>query len=486
VAAGAIAAALLVGGPSSSSAAVDIGSDPAVVGAWSQPFDIGTVAVHAVLLRTGRVLVWYWPEAGIGTSDGTGAVAKLIDPKTQTVRDASIPFAYDAFCGGHTVLADGRVFVAGGTAYAASQLDGTAQTATFEPRDQLWTPGASMAFPRWYPSTTELPNGDVLIMSGREYQDGTTIPEVERFRHRTGAISPLPSSAAAVMGLYPRSFLLPDGSLLQAGPLRMTTRLDTRTWTWSNVAPMTFGARFAGAAVLLPGLDRVLAFGGVRPRTDQASDTAEILDLDSATPRWRPIAPMHHERLYQNAVLLPDGDVLAVGGGLAKKYVGPVYSAELFDTETETWQEMAAQTAPRVYHSTAVLLPDGRVLSAGQNDGELQTTAEIYSPPYLFRGPRPTISSAPTRARYDAQISIETPDAADIDRVALVRAGSVTHSVNFDQRYVDLPFTTDPGALSARVPPTAAEAPPGMYMLFVVDGDGVPSVAKWIKVGFAG
>jgi hypothetical protein len=486
VAAGALAAALLAGGPSSSSMAVDIGSDPAVVGAWAPPFDIGTVAVHAVLLRTGRVLVWYWPEAGIGTSDGTGAVAKLIDPKTQTVRDASIPFAYDAFCGGHTVLADGRVFVAGGTAYAASQLDGTAQTATFEPRDQLWTPGASMAFPRWYPSTTELPNGDVLIMSGREYQDGTTIPEVERFRHRTGAISPLPSSAAAVMGLYPRSFLLPDGSLLQAGPFRLTTRLDTKTWTWSNVATMTYGARFAGVAVLLPGLGRVLAFGGVRPRTDQATDTAEILELDSATPQWRPIAPMHHERLYQNAVLLPDGDVLAVGGGLAKQFVGPVYSAELFDTETETWREMAAQTAPRVYHSTAVLLPDGRVLSAGQNEGDLQTTAEIYSPPYLFRGPRPTISSAPTRARYDAQISIGTPDAADIDRVALIRAGSVTHSVNFDQRYVDLPFRTTPGGLSARVPPTAAEAPPGMYMLFVVDGDGVPSVAKWVKVGFAG
>ncbi len=486
MAAGALAVALLVGAPSPPSSAGDIASDPAVVGAWSEPFDIGTVAVHAVLLRTGRVLVWYWPEAGIGTSDGTGAVAKLIDPKTQTVQDASIPFPYDAFCGGHTVLADGRVFVAGGTAYAASQLDGTAQTATFEPRDQLWTPGASMAFPRWYPSTTELPNGDVLIMSGREYQDGTTIPEVERFRHRTGAISPLPSSAAAIMGLYPRSFLLPDGGLLQAGPLRMTARLDTRTWTWSNVAPMTYGARFAGVAVLLPGLDRVLAFGGLRPRTDQATDTAEILDLKSATPRWRPIAPMHHERLYQNAVLLPDGDVLAVGGGLAKRFVGPVYSAELFDTETETWQEMAAQTAPRVYHSTAVLLPDGRVLSAGQNDGDLQTTAEIYSPPYLFRGPRPTITSAPTRARYDTQISIETPEAAGIARVALVRAGSVTHSVDFDQRYVDLPFTQGAGTLTARAPRTSSEAPPGVYMLFVVDDDGVPSVAKWVKIGFAG
>ena len=266
----------------------------------------------------------------------------------------------------------------------------------------------------------------------------------------------------------------------------MTARLDTRTWTWSNVAPMTYGARFAGVAVLLPGLDKVLAFGGLRPRTDQATDTAEILDLNSATPQWRPIAPMHHERLYQNAVLLPDGDVLAVGGGLAKRFVGPVYSAELFDTETETWLEMAAQTAPRVYHSTAVLLPDGRVLSAGQNDGDLQTTAEIYSPPYLFRGPRPRITSAPARAPYDAQISIESPEAADIARVALVRPSSVTHSVDFDQRFVDLPFTKSAGTLIARAPRTSSEAPPGMYMLFVVDGDGVPSVAKWVKIGFAG
>jgi hypothetical protein len=459
--------------------------DPTVVGAWSPPFDIATVAVHAVVLRTGRVLAWFWPEAGIETSDGTGAVAKLIDPKTETVQDASIPFAYDAFCAGHTILPDGRVFVAGGTAYAAPQLDGTTQTATFEPRGSFWTPGASMAFPRWYPSTTELPNGDVLILSGRDYADGAPVPQVERFRPRTGAITELPASAAASMGLYPRTFLLPDGSVVRVGPPRMAARLDTRRWTWSNVAPMTYGSRFAGVAVLLPGLGEVLAIGGVRPGTDQATDTAEILDLGASTPAWRPVQPMHHERLYPNAVLLPDGDVLVVGGGLVKPFHGPVYSAELFDTETETWHEMAAQAAPRIYHSTAVLLPDGRVLSAGQNDGTFQTTAEIYSPPYLFRGSRPTITSAPQRVRYDTPFSIETPDAAEIARIALVRPGSVTHSVNFDQRYVELEFTTGTGTLSARAPRTSSIAPPGVYMLFVIDADGTPSVASWVKVGFA-
>jgi hypothetical protein len=146
---------------------------------------------------------------------------------------------------------------------------------------------------------------------------------------------------------------------------------------------------------------------------------------------------------------------------------------------------MAAQAAPRIYHSTAVLLPDGRVLSAGQNDGTFQTTAEIYSPPYLFRGSRPTIASAPQRVRYDTSFSIETPDAAEIARIALVRPGSVTHSVNFDQRYVELEFTTGTGTLSARAPRTSSIAPPGVYMLFVIDVDGTPSVASWVKVGFA-
>jgi hypothetical protein len=179
---------------------------------------------------------------------------------------------------------------------------------------------------------------------------------------------------------------------------------------------------------------------------------------------------------------LPDGDVLVVGGGRVAPWDGPVRTAELFDTETETWRRMAAQDGSRMYHSTALLLPDGRVFSAGQNNGDLQRTAEIYSPPYLFRGPRPRITNAPQVARYGGTIAVETPDGGRISRVALIRAGSVTHSVNFDQRYVDLPFDRAEGGLAARIPSRASVAPPGWYMLFLVDGDGVPSVARWVRV----
>lgn len=455
---------------------------PEVVGRWSRPFDTSTVAVHSVLLHSGRVLAWFWPHAGLPTSDGTGSVAKLIDPKARTVTDASIPFAYDAFCAGHTVLADGRVFVAGGNRYADPDYDGTRQTATFDLGDRSWTKADAMAFARWYPSTTQLSNGDVLIMSGWETDHAEPVHRIERYHIGTGRISSLPSSADLDMRLYPRTFLLPGGDVVRVGPDEMTTRLDTTSWTWSSVDSMVHGLRFAGGAVLLPGLDRVLAMGGARPDGASATATAEILDLDRDRPAWRSIAPMHFERLYMNAVLLPDGDVLVVGGGRVAPWDGPVRDAELFDTQTETWRRMAPQAASRMYHSTALLLPDGRVLSAGQNNGDLQRTAEIYSPPYLFRGPRPRITNAPRTARYGRTIAVDTPDGGRISRVALIRAGSVTHSVNFDQRYIDLPFDRADAGLTARIPGRASVAPPGWYMLFLIDDDGVPSVARWVHV----
>jgi hypothetical protein len=144
---------------------------------------------------------------------------------------------------------------------------------------------------------------------------------------------------------------------------------------------------------------------------------------------------------------------------------------------------MAAQTAPRMYHSTALLLPDGRVLSAGESHGSYQNTGEIFSPPYLFAGARPSISSAPASVGYGHQFTISTPDAVTITRVALVKAGAVTHSDNFDQRYVDLTFQPNiSGGLTATSPSDSNHAPPGWYMLFILNSAGVPSVARWVQV----
>ena len=164
-------------------------------------------------------------------------------------------------------------------------------------------------------------------------------------------------------------------------------------------------------------------------------------------------------------------------------YSGPVFTPELFDPATETWTPMEPHQASRMYHSTALLLPDARVFCAGQDNGPLANFAEIWSPPYLFRGPRPTFSGAPTEIGYNQTFTISSPEAGDIARVTVIRSGSVTHQINTDQRSVDLGFTdATAGTLTVTSPPNANWAPPGYYLLFIVTSDGVPSVAPWIRI----
>ena len=205
-------------------------------------------------------------------------------------------------------------------------------------------------------------------------------------------------------------------------------------------------------------------------------------------------------RRQHNLTVLADGTVLATGGNssgapLVDMNAG-VYPAELWNPATGNWKTLASMSVTRQYHSTALLLPDGRVLSAGggicgecDQVGYLGKNAEIFTPPYLFKkdgsgqlAPRPTITSAPSAAGYGSQIQIATPDAASIQKVALVRLGAVTHSDNMEQRYVPLSFTAGTGSLTATVPANVNVAPPGYYMLFIVDEAGVPSVAKMVQL----
>jgi hypothetical protein len=143
---------------------------------------------------------------------------------------------------------------------------------------------------------------------------------------------------------------------------------------------------------------------------------------------------------------------------------------------------MAAQTAQRMYHSTAVLLPDGRVLSAGSDSGTLKRTYEIFSPPYLFRGARPVIDAAPSSLTYGQAFDVSTGDAGTLSKVVLMRPGSATHSIDIEQRDVELAFTSAGSSVSVTAPSTSNQAPPGWYMLFLVNTEGVPSIAAWVHL----
>jgi hypothetical protein len=464
------------------SSAAAAGEDPSIVGEWTTPFDIGLVAIHSVLLPSGKVLLFEKPGTG-----GGGSRAAIWDPVTgflsgpppsatwETV-DVSDPL--DLFCAAQSMTSDGRVVVVGGHKYGADVEYGIPETTVFDPTSSGWSNGPVLPEPRWYATTIELGNGKILIFSGIS-SPGVRITPVDSFDPANNTLSRLPASANLSLALYPRMFVLPNGKLIKTGPEAATRLFDPGTATWSSLTTMSGPDRTGGMDVLLPGLEKILVAGGGSP----GLATAQILDSSAATPAWRSTGSMSFARRWGNAVMLADGTVLAVGGGADSTYTGPVFTSERFDPVTETWTTMASQNAPRMYHSTALLLPDARVLSAGQTNGTMQRTAEIYSPPYLFHGPRPTISSAPSSVGYGASFQIDTSDAADIARVALVRPGSVTHSNSFDQRYVDLSFTTGSGALNATAPANGNEAPPGWYMLFILNSSGVPSVASWVHVG---
>jgi hypothetical protein len=201
---------------------------------------------------------------------------------------------------------------------------------------------------------------------------------------------------------------------------------------------------------------------------------------------------MAFPRSYHNMTSLPDGTVLVTGGNKSTDTFDEtkaVLAAELWSPATESYTTMASMSVPRLYHSTALLLPDGRVLVAGggrfgntTGDSHDKLNSQIYSPPYLFKGARPTITSVPTLLPYASNFTVSSPDASRIASVALIALGVVTHNFNQGQRYETLSFQQVGNTLTVQGPSNANEAPPGYYMLFIVDNTGVPSVASILRI----
>jgi hypothetical protein len=230
--------------------------------------------------------------------------------------------------------------------------------------------------------------------------------------------------------------------------------------------------------------------------------TAEVFDLTGALPTWRKVASMAFARRFPNSTLLPDGTVLVTGGtsqanaridGREWDLSKMVYAAELWNPATETWSTLAAMQTPRSYHSTAALLPDGRVLVGGgeappPNNKIDYRVFEIFSPPYLFKGARPAITDAPAAVTYGDTFFVETPHALHISKVNWIRLSAVTHAFNQNQRINHLHFTPAPGGdgLYITAPANGNLAPPGHYMLFILNHAGVPSVAHTMQLCIPG
>jgi hypothetical protein len=393
------------------------------------------------------------------------------------------------FCSGAAALPDGRLLVAGGHFQAHVGLN---VSNLFDPVSQTWSSGPAMAYDRWYPTVTALADGRMLVTGGEIDCDGceATIPEV--YNPATHSWTSL-SGASLSLPYYPHMFVLPDGRVLNTStaedpvPTRALT-IPTQTWTMVDASTPDGGS----AVMYRPG--KILKTGtstnpdlAVRP----SAATAYTLDMTQGSPAWVQVPSMNFARTYHTMVLLPDGNVLVTNGGPTTDAIGvnnAIRQAEMWSPATQHFSGLASMVAPRLYHSTALLLSDGRVLVAGGgrfngvNEPTDQLSAEIYAPPYLFNGARPTISSAPGTIQYATNFSITTPDAPQITSAALIRLGAVTHAFDQNQRYVPLTFQQATGGLTVQSPSSANLAPPGYYMLFIVNSTGVPSVASIVKI----
>ena len=432
-------------------------------GTWSSVQSWPIVGVHVILLPNGKVLAF-----------GRKGSPRVWDPATGGF--TAVPSPTWLFCAGHALLPDGRVFLAGGH---ISDNHGLPDITLFSSSGNTWSKSSRMARGRWYPTTTVMGNGDVVILAGRDEAGvAVEIPEVwsnGSVRRLTGAPQALP--------YYPRAFVAPDGRLFVAGSTRPTRFLSlSGSGAWQKGPTRLFGAREYGSAVMYDD-GKILYAGGSR-----TTNTAEVIDLNAAKPVWSWTGSMAHARRHLNLTVLPTGEVLATGGVGGIQFndlAAPVRAAELWNPTSGQWTTLASSSIVRGYHATSLLLPDGRVLHAGSGDGAgapNQLNAEIFSPPYLSRGARPVISSAPAQVAYGSQFRVLTPQAGSIARVSLIRLGAPTHAFDENQRFQRLSFTADATGLTVRTPTSANRTPPGHYMLFILNGNGVPSVARIIRV----
>ena len=536
------------------------------VGRWNGEFDIPVFAINAIMLPTGKVLWFAYPNSPDygGAKDqsdawlwdpskGTGAnsfqqVTPPIDPDTGK--------PVNLFCAGASFTQDGRVVVTGGNLAYPSQTTGGKyagldQVYTFDPFSETWVRQPDMNHGRWYPSQLLMPDGRTFIIGGLDERGyGDKNEDLELFTPSAGptgvgSIGFLGPEGVLTKGgdptkppvgdYYPHLFWMPSGHGMVAGPWTLDTwRFDPpgnpATLSWENLPNLAY-SRVWSTAVPVPagtaGSPEVMLLGGSdKPAADSAGTdaiaTANAAVYDERSPGWHEktsvaTGAMNVARSHQNTVLLPDGSMATIGGGLGA-VVDPSHSPngspgqyaadpaqlqmELWNPATRQWRLGPAQNEFRAYHSTAVLLPDGRVLSAGDDfngrfaaadpRNQQQDSAELYEPPYLFDGdslaPRPVIASAPSEITwwhsFDVAVERAPGSARAVSRAVLVAPGAATHAVDMNQRSVPLQVTaTSPTSLTFKAPANPDVAPGGWYMLFVLDETGTPSVAKWVQLG---
>jgi hypothetical protein len=490
------------------SSPVDVTALPpeASSGEWGPEVSWDIVPLHMNLLPNGKILAWGKTDAA-----DTMGMPRLWDPASGS--PAGLPMInVDTmlFCAGHVLMPDGRLMVAGGH---LQDDRGIATTYFFDQNGSPQRVG-DMAHGRWYPTLTVLPNGEVLSMAGRN-ESGTVIriPEIwegNQWNELPGANG----GAADEIPYYPRNFVAPNGQVFYAGERISSRWFDVDgtgagggrgSWSDGPNHAWPFNRDYGTAVMYEPG--KILYAGGgghtgwptPDPKSNEPTARAEVIDLTDANPQWQDTDPMSAPRRHLNSTILPDGQVLVTGGTRGAGFVNidpslATKAAEIWNPESGRWTTLASNDVMRVYHSVSLLMPDGRVLHGASGDAMAiqpgggvvpvpsERNHEMFSPPYFFKGARPRITSVQSTVGYDDVFPVVTPNIGQISQVRWIRLGSVTHAFDMGQRANTLEFTPTEAGVNVSAPANPNLAPPGYYLLFVLNRNGVPSEGEIVRI----
>jgi len=474
----------------------------AEAGEWSAAQTWPVLGVHVTLLPSGKVLAY---DASNHHLWGESTNPRVWDPLATSFGPELDPYhttGSELFCTGFELLWDGNLTTSGNQPNVhADSPDRDRNSNRFGFRNSGWSRNADTNSYRYYPSNAVLANGDMVAFSGT---DATAPVEVFKFDGSWRALSGAPLTQN--FNYYAWGQSLSSGRLFYPGPDSQMRSFDLT----ANGAVASPGARdalnrnYGSYAMFAP--DRFLVTGGVG-EVDGGGGTpggasvasAVVIDAGGLATSVTSTGSMAFARRMHTATILADGQVLVTGGfsGVAAQgqielqQTMAVHSAELWNPTTNQWRTLSSQNYPRLYHSTALLLPDGRVLTAGGgmpwNFSANQRNGQVFSPPYLFAAdgsaaPRPVISYAPDSLGYGHSFKITLGSASNISKVHLIKLGTVTHAQNFGQRLVPLAFSTNGTTLTSMLPGNPNLTPPGYYLLFIVNSAGVPSVGRMVQV----
>lgn len=469
-------------------------------GAWSEVVDWPIIALHTVLTPDGRVLSYGSATNG---DQGASTVYDVWNPADGLGPDSHLTLpngsGVDSFCSGQLLLPQsGEVIAVGGNSIES--------VARFSYQDNSLRDAGDLEDARWYGTLTILPDGRLVIQGGTNFAADGWLPSITPEISDDGVTWRLLNGASSGevydgdnenRWWYPRSFVAPDGRIFGITGSVIYYLDPNGDGSLDFVGPLDGDSKGATSTAVMYRPGRILQVGGGGFDSNDgalldavATTAATIIDINGPTPVQSTAAPMRYARHWANSTLLPNGDVLVTGGSRINNLLqGVANTAEIWNPDADAWTSVAEGSIARLYHSTALLLPDGRVLVAGGGSpGPLTNlNAEIYEPPYLFDGDtpalsRPTIVDAPALLDVGGSFDITVGDDDTIARATLIKTGATTHSFNMDQRFLELAFSQAGSTVTVNAPPDRNVATPGYYMLFVLDGDGTPSVGRLMVI----